>query len=241
MFTAARISAGQRVLDIGSGSGETAMRAAETVGPTGRVLATDVSLKQMALLTRRRRKLADPDRISLRASRAEDLLLDDGSFDAALARNSLMYVSDLASALRRIRAGLRPGGRFVASIYGPLAREPFHAIPVAAVARRHECREPLPEYVQAFRLSSDAALSALKAAGFCDLELHLVGADRAYASLDLALDILRESPSLNELLAVLTEPERRDAWQEIADGFRRFESRRQLVIPGEQRIVVGVA
>src|ERR1700682_1935211 len=43
MLDLARIGPGSRVLDVAAGAGEPAMTAAERVGPTGRVLATDIS------------------------------------------------------------------------------------------------------------------------------------------------------------------------------------------------------
>jgi hypothetical protein len=43
------------------------------------------------------------------------------------------------------------------------------------------------------------------------------------------------------LLALLSGHERRDAWREIANGFRRFETPGGVSIPGEQRVIVGVA
>jgi len=241
MLSAARIAAGQRVLDIGSGRGDMALLAAKLVGSTGCVIATDVSLQRMAALTKRRRTLPQPACLEIRRAAAEDLALEPASLDAALARNCLMYVHDVTAALRNVRDALRSDGRLVASIYGPLAREPYHAIPIAAVARRRELREPLPEYMQAFRLTTDDTLSAFRDAGLRDLQLHVVAAGRTYRSLDRMIEILRGSPSLTELLERLPDTERTKAWDEIREGFRPFETSSGVSLPGEQRVIVGIA
>src|SRR5262249_37249244 len=98
-----------------------------------------------------------------------------------------------------------------------------------------------PEYVQAFRLTSDEALSAFRDVGFGDLQLHLVPAGRTYASLDVAIDSLRKSPSLAELLGGVPDAERPGAWEAIVEGFKAFATPSGVSIPGEQRVIVGSA
>ena len=159
----------------------------------------------------------------------------------ALARNCLMYLRDLPAAVRRIRAALRPGGRFVASIYGSLEREPFHAVPIAAVERRRAIAAPLPEYVQAFRVGRVEVEKALDAAGFKDIRSCVVATSRHYPSRAAAIVLLRSSPSLNELLSLLPELERDDAWNEIVDAFAAYETSAGLKLPGEQLVITGTA
>jgi SAM-dependent methyltransferase len=241
MLAEARIEAGERVLDVGSGDGDMALAAAGRTGPSGFVLATDVSLERMAGLAERRRGLRESHPILLQQSAAEALDLPAASFDVALARNCLMYVQDLGLALANIRAALRPGGRLIAAVYGPLEREPFHAIPIEAVLRRRTLVDPLPEYVQAFRIGAGELRSAVTAAGFTDARSHLVAVARSYPSLATAIAALRESRSLGALLSALPRGEREDAWAEIAERFRRYEGPAGLNIPGEQVVLVGHA
>ena len=241
MLALAGLAAGERVLDIGSGAGEMALLAAERVGATGFVVATDISLAQMTRLVERRQTLPLPDRLVIEATAAEDLTPEPDSFDVALARNCLMYFRDLPTALRRIRAALRPGGRFVASIYGSLEREPFHAVPIAAVERRCAIAAPLPEYVQAFRVGRAEVEKALDAAGFKDICSRVIVTSRHYPSLAAAILLLRSSRSLNELLSLLPELERDDAWNEIIDAFAAYETSAGLKLPGEQLVITGIA
>ena len=241
MVAAAGICAGQRVLDIGAGAGDTTLIAAERVGPHGRVLASDASAEAMEGLARRLGALSERLPVSVDAVAAESLALEPHSFDAALARNSVMYFSDLSRALDNVRRALRVDGRLVASVYGPLEREPFHAIPIAAVRLRCALREPYPDYVQAFRLGADDLERMLRDAGFCEVARHVVPTTRTFPSLSSTIAALRLSRSLGQLLSALQQDQREDAWLDIADGFRDHESESGLCIPGEQVVLVATA
>ena len=53
---------------------------------------------------------------------AEDLVLPDGGFDAALCALGLMYLPEPEAALREMRRVLRPGGRIALAVWGERAR-----------------------------------------------------------------------------------------------------------------------
>lgn len=115
------LKAGQRVLDLGTGTGSVAMRAAALVGAAGKVIGVDIS-PEMLVVTRQRFVEAGYPNVDLREGRAEQLPADDGAFDAVLASLSLMYVLDRAAAAREMRRVLRPGGRFVAAVWAAAER-----------------------------------------------------------------------------------------------------------------------
>jgi len=238
LFDLAGVGPGQRVLDIGTGSGETALLAAERVGPHGSVVATDISLEAMRGLVERLAVGPESQRVALEVTTAETLAHAPASFDVALARNCAMYFADLPLACRNVNALLRPGGRFVVSVYGPLEQEPFHSIPIAAVQKRCRLRAPYPEYVQAFRVGADSVEQALRQAGFDCIERHAVAVARTFPSVEAAVAALQSSRSLGELLARLPAGQIADAWAEVADGFRAFASTAGLRLPGQQ-VVLG--
>jgi ubiquinone/menaquinone biosynthesis C-methylase UbiE len=241
MLEEARIEAGQRVIDVGSGGGDMALLAARAVGTSGFVLAMDISRHRMAGLVARMGAMAPPPALAILESPAEELALEPGAFDVALARNCVMYFRDLGRALASVRRALRPGGRFVASVYGPLASEPFHRIPIEAVERRQALPEQATEYVRAFRVGADDLRTAMDQAGFADVRARVVPVARTYADLATALETMRMSASLGELMSVLPAGHREDAWTDIERGFRQYDRTAGLRIPGEQVVVVGTA
>ncbi len=113
----ARLTAGESVLDLGSGTGAIAERAAELVGEGGQVVGIDISQDMLALARRRlgARNLAN---VSLREGRGEDLPADDRAFDVLLSSLTLMYMIDRAATAREIARVLRPGGRLIAAVWG---------------------------------------------------------------------------------------------------------------------------
>lgn len=241
MLEEARIAPGQRVLDVGSGDGDMALLAAEATGPSGFVLATDATLANMAGLAARIDSMARSPPIEICEAPAEELALESGSFDVALARNCVMYFCDLGRALGGIRRALRPGGRLVASVYGPLQREPFHAIPIEAVRARRSPPDPAPDYVQAFRVGAADVRTALVTAGFTSVGAQVVPVCRSYPDLASAMETMRTSSSLAELISVISERDRGGVWAEIARGFGRYAGPGGIQIPGEQVVIVGTA
>jgi SAM-dependent methyltransferase len=113
----AGLQPGERVLDLGTGTGAVAERAALAVGVDGHVLAVDPSPEMLALAGRR------ADQASVRFQLAEgsgESIPADGSFDVILASLSLMFVIDRAAAAREMARVLRSGGRLVAAVWaGP--------------------------------------------------------------------------------------------------------------------------
>lgn len=112
---------GQRVLDLGTGTGSVAIGVASLVGPAGKVTGVDISSDMLAL-TRRRVVESGYTNIDLHEGRAEQLPAGDESFDVILASLSLMYVIDRAAAAREMRRVLRRGGRFVAAVWAAADR-----------------------------------------------------------------------------------------------------------------------
>ena len=123
MVELADIQPGQRVLDVATGYGEPAVTAAYRVGPSGHVIATDLS-PQMIALGRERVAERGLDNIDFREMDAETLDLPENSFEIAFCRLGLMYLPDPQMALERMHQLLVPGGRLVAAVWVHHTRSP---------------------------------------------------------------------------------------------------------------------
>jgi SAM-dependent methyltransferase len=115
----AGLQPGEQVLDLGTGTGQVALRAASLVGPAGHVTGVDIS-GEMLEVARERAVTLGLRNVQYREGRAEAIPGDSSCYDVLLASLSLMYVIDRATAAREIARVLRPGGRFVAAVWaGP--------------------------------------------------------------------------------------------------------------------------
>jgi len=106
------IQSGQRVLEIGCGSGGFTTFVARVVGPTGHVEALDI---QSGMLTQLERKLALPENqdiqnITLHQASAYELPFEDGVLDLVYLITVLPEIPDQSRALAEIKRVLKPGG-----------------------------------------------------------------------------------------------------------------------------------
>lgn len=109
-FTARTIRRGDTVLDVGAGSGNDSLIAADMVGPEGRVVALDLT----AAMTRKLREnaaAAGVDQIDVVRGSAERLPLASESVDVVTSNGALNLVPDKRAAVREMFRVLRPGGR----------------------------------------------------------------------------------------------------------------------------------
>lgn len=107
--TRALLGPGDRVLELGCGTGTTALRLA---GDVQSYLATDISAGMIAIAEEKRAAAPVPA-LAFRTATAEALAPEGGPFDAVLGFNYLHLVRDLPGTLRRIHALLAAEGLFI--------------------------------------------------------------------------------------------------------------------------------
>ncbi len=103
----ARLLPGERVLDLGSGSGMDVFAAAAQVGPQGSVVGVDITPEQLLKADR----LVRDEHVSFRHARIEDLPFEAGAFDAVISNGVVNLSSDKRRVFAEVSRVLRPGGR----------------------------------------------------------------------------------------------------------------------------------
>jgi SAM-dependent methyltransferase len=151
---AAAIGAGDRVLDVGCGTGVLAREARRRVGQEGAVVGLDLNEGMLAVAAR-----TEPD-IAWRLADATALPFEDARFDVVVSQFALMYFPDRMAALREMWRILAPGGRLAVAVWASIDHARGYQILVEVAAR--QCgREATDVLAAPFVLGDQAELAKL--------------------------------------------------------------------------------
>ena len=241
MLDMARIGPGSRVLDVAAGAGQQTIAAARRAGPTGYVLATDISsnLLELAAADAKEQGLAS---VECRRMDGEQLDVPASSFDAVISRVGLIYFPDQHKALTGMHRALKPGGRIAAVVYSTADRNAFFATPVGIIRRRANLGPPLPGQPGPFSLGGPGVLEAAFArAGFREIEVRTIPAPLRMKTSGECVRFEHESfGALHQMLNGLDEDGKNAAWGEIARELAAFDGPNGFEGPCEMVVGVGV-
>jgi ubiquinone/menaquinone biosynthesis C-methylase UbiE len=218
----ANLRPGSRVLDVAAGTGDQTLMAAERVGPTGHVLATDISVNMLKLASEAARE-AGLRNVETRVIDADDIDLDESSFDAVICRQGLMFFANPGKALAAMHRAVRPQGKVVALVWSTEKKNPYLGIPFAIVRRIGNMPAPAAGQPGMFALAEPGGLERLfRAAGFRDVASHSVPLLRRFASTEAAVESVKTHSILRQMMTKLSETEREQVWAEINRELRQF-------------------
>ena len=241
MLDLARIGPGSRVLDIAAGDGDQSLTAAQRVGPSGYVLATDIAPALVAIAARVFRE-AGLKNVEARAMDAEELTVEDASFDAVISRFGFFFLPNLPKALLQIHRALKPGGRISALVFSTPEKNPFLSVPISVIRRRAQLPPPLPGQPGPLSLGAPGVLQdAFAKAGFRDVQSHNVAAPLRMASAAECVQWERESfAGLQQMLVGLNKVDQQEVWREIESELAKYGSARGFESPCEVIVGVGI-
>jgi SAM-dependent methyltransferase len=156
----ARIGIGQKLLDVGGGSGEPSLTISRIVGPTGSVMYTDpvAGMVETARAEAGRRGLTN---IQFRQCSADDLPFADRSFDVAVGRLSAMFFVNPVTAVREALRVVLEDGHVSFAVWGPKDANPFFSIAIDVLERFVESPRQDPDAPDAFRFAVPGKLAGI--------------------------------------------------------------------------------
>jgi ubiquinone/menaquinone biosynthesis C-methylase UbiE len=119
LIAMANVSAGQRVLDIGTGTGVVALEAAKAVGDRGKCIGIDLSEKMLSSARANALRANLVEQVAFRAMDAESLQFEAASFDVVVSLFALLHFPDPATALNEMFRVLKPGGTLAVAVGSP--------------------------------------------------------------------------------------------------------------------------
>jgi len=233
MLSLAALQPGERVLDIACGTGLVTFRAADAVGPSGHVAASDISEDMVAAVaaTAATRGIAG----DFRRMDAETLEFSDASFDAVVCGLGLMYVAEPPNALREMRRVLRPGGRAAAAVWG--ARKNCGWAEIFPIVERRTASDVCPMF---FALGTGGTMAqSFRDAGFTDVREERISVPIVFPTAEAAIGAAFVGGPVALAYSRFDDPTREGAhaeYLESIDPYRRGDS---YHVPGEFVAVVG--
>lgn len=232
----AAIQPGDRVLDVACGTGLVTFRAAELAGPSGEIMATDISERMVARL------LEDASArglSNLTAARmdAEALDVPDASYDVALCALGLMYLPDPVIGLRAMLRALRPGGRAVAAVWG--ARRNCGWAEIFPIVDSRVQSDVCPMFFQLG--TADRLVQAFEAAGFTSVMSERISTKLHYEGGEDACGAAFEGGPVALAYSRFDAPTREAARAEYLESIAAWRSGDTYDVPGEFVIAKGMA
>lgn len=205
--------AGERIVDIGCGSGQTTLALAHAVQPGGSALGVDISRPLLDVA----RSRADSESVAFQEADAQTYPFAPASFDGAFSRFGVMFFADPAAAFANIRKGLKAGGRLAFVCWRAPAENPFMTLPMAAAAPfLPPPTPPIPGAPGPFAFADpDHVRAVLTAGGFSDIQLTPHNEKIGSGDLDQTVAVAFRVGPLGS--ALREHPEKRD---QVAEAVR---------------------
>jgi SAM-dependent methyltransferase len=208
---------GQKVVDLGCGSGRTTLKLAARVGPGGGAVGVDISAEMLAR-GRERAARAGAGNIEFVHADVQVHDLGEARFDAAYSRFGVMFFADPVAAFANVRRALRPGAALSFVCWQSVFDNEWMLIPGAAVASITGSLPPMPGPGEPgpFSLADPGRVRAvLEAAGFGSVAVEPHG-DQVVISEDRIPEVALTSVRVGGVREALRDAGRRTRERALA-------------------------
>jgi SAM-dependent methyltransferase len=220
----ARIKAGERVLDVGCGSGSTTFAFARAVGPSGHVMGIDIS---GPMLARAREVTPKGAPVEFVLADATVHSFTPENFDLLASRFGVMFFADPAAAFGNIRKALKPGGRLVFVCWRAPTENVWAFAPLMAARPFLPEQPPADPYAPGpFAFADSARLKGiLESAGFKNVAIDKLDTvmHMAHTAADAARFSLTIGP-LSRAAAELDDATRAKIVEKVTAALKPYET-----------------
>ena len=235
LFAAARFQPGERVLDIGCGTGPTTRQAAVLVGPAGHVTGVDITTEMLSAAA------ANPSAPT--SAPIEWLLADPVNWDppapradVVLSRFGVMFFSDPAAAFTNLAAATTSGGRLAIATWARRGESDLFQVPYNAALAALDRPDEIPQDEGPFSLNTpDLLRDLLERAGWSDVDpvvhhlgMRFGGGVPASVAAEMALDF---GPT-RIVTKDVDEPDRTRVVAAITEALREHERDGTVLLNG---------
>ena len=231
----ADIKKGDRIIDIACGTGLVSFPAAEQTADRGFVMANDISDKMVETGTAiaKERKLSN---ISFQRMDAEELDVEDNSFDIALCALGLMYFPDPLKAIKEMYRLLKPGGHAVVAVWG--RRKNCGWAEVFEIVDRRVASEVCPMF---FNLGNEGTLQQyMKAGGFKNISMERINTVLDYNSGEEACGAAFLGGPVALAYSKFSDDVKKEVYKEYIESIKSFKNADGFLVPGEFVVAKGV-
>jgi ubiquinone/menaquinone biosynthesis C-methylase UbiE len=237
----AQIASQQKVLDVATGPGETALTLAEIVGPKGIIFGID-PIPDMIAGARRAAERLGLTNATFEVASADQLPFPDATFDAVISRFGVMFFPSPVDGVREMLRVLKPARKLALAAWASADRNPFHFTLSRIIDRYVESPPVDPDAPDAFRFASSGKL------------LRILSEAGVVAPTERALQFRIEAPISSEefwtlrcemsevfrgKIASLSDQLRAEIKCQALEAFREYSSGGGISFPAEVLVLSG--
>jgi ubiquinone/menaquinone biosynthesis C-methylase UbiE len=229
------LQSGESVLETACGTGLVTLQIAKFVGPSGEIVATDLSeemINQAKMETQKR----GFENVIYKRMDAEKLDMEDNRFDAVINALGLMYIPDPVQSMKEMYRVLKQGGRAGIAIWGN--RKNCGWAEIFPIVDKRVASDVCPLFFQ--QGTRDTLKKSMTQAGFDKIKVDRFFVDLYFPSAEIAINAAFAGGPVALAYQKFDMQTRNEAHKEYLDSISTFRKGDGYKIPGEFIVAKGV-